>query len=109
MTFNSYDQLKNERLQHNDILIFTVNGNVLTYQVLSCFLAGQDCWNNKIFDALNVVAKDFCDQAYGYLATDGACPMCYYDDYAALKRLALALFKKCEAINTLFFDLFIVD
>ena len=109
MTFKSYDQLKNKTLHKGDTLIFTVNENILTYQVKDCLLMGLGCWNDEIFDALNIEAKSFCDQAYGYSATNGLCPMCYHDDYAALKRLALALFKKCETFNNPLFDLFIVD
>lgn len=95
MEYKSFRELNGKILRGGDNLFFkdrvyNVRGRYLNY-------SGG---NNAIFSDLGLGdGIDFCSEAYGYKALSGGFPECNTDDYQALTKVALALFKKIEGIT----------
>lgn len=99
--YRSYSELEGKTLEYGDKLVFQHNKVILSYDVKNGFLLypinGE---NDKIFHLLNLEKRidiiKFAKSAYGYKSESGLFPQCLTNDYEALTRIALALFKLCE-------------
>ena len=97
MRYTSSVDLENNILLEHDEVVFTFpDGGSLTYKVgisyLSC-IGGTNC---AVFDRLGLNKVEFCTELYGYQAYDGDWPGSLGDDYGALKRVVMALYKIIE-------------
>lgn len=88
-------ELEGRQLERMDQLVF----GEYTYAVCSNYLTNREGPNQKIFEAISVEKNIFCTKAYGYEADTGDCPECHEGDYAALTRLAIAIFRRLEGIS----------
>ena len=96
--FKVKEELKGMTLEFGDRIHFKVKRIVLEYKTMSSWLSGIDCFSDAIFNTLNIKNKHkFCSESYGY-DTDiyGIFPSCHENDYKALTRVALDLFKLCD-------------
>ena len=86
--------LQGKTLKYEDCVIL----KGIKYRVLAKFLSeceGGD--NSKIFDILSISSKEaFAAKAYGYEHNGGAWPECKRNDYEALTRCVIELFKLIE-------------
>lgn len=100
MEYKSSKELKGKKLQQGDTLVFTLKNVVLNYDVCKSFLNSiritSTTSNDTIFTELGLDKMSFCTKAFGYPAKTGDCPECNSNDFDALTRLAMALFKLCE-------------
>ncbi|MFA6354873.1 MAG: hypothetical protein WCW65_00395 [Candidatus Paceibacterota bacterium] len=98
--YRSLDKLEGKILDRGDFVVF---GDI-RYQVLKncliCYLNDKD--NDKIFWTLGIGSYKYevCTEHYGYEAggshlIPGQFPTCKENDYEALTRIAIALFKLC--------------
>lgn len=99
--YRSYSELEGKILEYGDELVFQHNKVILSYGVENSFLNRPiDGRNDKIFDLLNFKERidiiKFASSAYGYRSEPGLFPQCLTNDYEALTRIALSLFKLCE-------------
>lgn len=99
--YRSYSELEGKTLKYGDKLVFQHNKVILSYDVKDGFLIQPiNGENDKIFDLLNFKERidiiKFANSAYGYKSRSGIFPQCLTNDYAALTRITLALFKLCE-------------
>lgn len=91
--YRSSRELEGRQIEYNDILVF----GRMTYDVSSSYLSFMEGHNGEIFRHIGEGdGIKFCSEAYGYPAKEGHCPECYRNDYAALTRLAVAIFRKLE-------------
>ncbi len=91
-TYHSSRELEGRQLVFGDVLVF---GNSL-YYVEEAYLYSKDENNENIFNHIGVEKVTFCNDAYGYNPKSGRCPECNTNDFAALTRLAVAIFRKLE-------------
>lgn len=99
--YRSYSELEGKTLNYGDKLVFQHNKVILLYHVKDGFLIQPiNGENDKIFHLLNLEKRidiiKFANSAYGYKARSGLFPQCLTNDYEALTRITLALFKLCE-------------
>lgn len=103
MIITSKEQLVGYTLSTEDYIIFDVGGDKLKYRVGVSHLTCVGHTNDKIFTYLGIESyKDiskFCSDAYGYKASDGIFPQSLSMDYAALTRVAVALFDEIKKVN----------
>ena len=97
-TYKSYEELKENTLKYYDEVYFKVKGKVFEYVILSSLFISFDTYrNDTIFKKLNIEDKyKFCSNSYGYETNHGIFPECHKNDYEALTRVALDLFKLCN-------------
>lgn len=85
--------LQGKTLGYNDIVIL----KGIKYMVYSKFLSEDYGDNSKIFNILSIPSKEkFASNAYGYKCSRGDWPECEYDDYKALTRCVIELYKIIE-------------
>lgn len=95
--YKSYKELFSNTLKEGDQLIFNKIG--LNYIVYNRFLGCLDDDNDAIFETLHLNKNSFCNAAYGYKnrhADYNNFPESIKEDFEALTRVALALFKEYE-------------
>lgn len=107
MKYTSYNQLKGKEVCNFDFIIFNIKGKEYRYYVTHAYLSNLVDFNDEIFKNLKINKWEFCKDIYSYIPTnyssyniDRSFPESKYDDYGALTRVTLALFKICEKINT---------
>lgn len=107
MKYTSYNQLKGKEVCNFDSIIFNIKGEKYRYYVAHAHLSNLVDFNDEIFKNLKINKWEFCKDIYGYIPTnyisnniDRSFPESKYNDYGALTRVALALFKACELYNT---------
>ena len=95
-TYKSYIELKGNTLELGDTLNFKVKGIVYEYETMrSCLICLV--YFDIIFQKLNIKnIYEFCLKSYGYKTNNGIFPVCRKNDFEALTRLALDLFKLCD-------------
>lgn len=85
--------LQGKTLEYGDIVYL----KGIRYTVQSRFLKEEYVNNDKIFDVLSISSKEeFATNAYGYDCYGGAWPECNRNDYEALTRLVIELYKIIE-------------
>lgn len=85
--------LQGKILRYNDLVIL----KGIEYRVRTKFLSEEYGNNSKIFDVLSIISKeDFATKTYGYECNRGSWPECKKDDYEALTRCVIELFKLIE-------------
>lgn len=96
-TYKSKEALTGNVLEEGDTVIFTIGEEVFDYRVQSSFLLIYGDTNAVIFERLGLNATAFCEQSYGSApTTNGAWPTSENNDFEALTRLCLDLFKEIE-------------
>ena len=90
-TYKCLADLHGKTLEYGDTVIF----KDITYTVQKTFLSCSGC-NDKIFQDLKISKFDIAEQAYGYCSFGGDWPECSKDDYSALTRLVIELYKIIE-------------
>lgn len=95
--YRKYSDLVGATLKYDD----TVSLGDREYRVQHCFLFNCSGPNYQIFQDLHIDnATEFCSKAYGYHAKECCSwPECLYDDYSALTRCVLAIYKIIEGIE----------
>ena len=91
-TYKTYAELKDKVLKSDDKVF--LKGTI--YKVCASFLSGRDGHNDQIFDQLKIDKNEVAKKCYGYEPGTGIWPESDFQDYAALTRLVLYLFKKIE-------------
>lgn len=87
--------LQGKTLELNDI-VYLKN---IRYCVYPKFLMEPSANNEKIFNVLSIPSKEvFASNAYGYESAFGSWPECRRDDYKALTRLVIELYKIIESV-----------
>lgn len=95
-----YRKSPTKQLKRGDTLIFSVRGVEYEYSVQTDHLNYNRGSNDKIFEVLCVEDPDkFCSAAYGHEAKNYTFPEPRYEDYAALTRVARALYARIERPN----------
>ena len=85
--------LQGKTLKYDDIVIL----KDIKYKVNPRFLSEGHRDNSKIFKILSISSKeDFASNAYGYKSFGGAWPACEINDYEALTKLVIELYKIIE-------------
>ena len=109
MKYTSYNQLKGKELSNFDTVIFNVNNNEYRYYVAHAYLSNLYSYNDEIFKELQINKWEFCRKIYDYIptnfnradrSTSRSFPECRYNDYTALTKITVELFRLCEKINT---------
>ena len=96
-TYKCLADLQGKILKYGDTVILTN----IKYTVAARFLSESGRDNAKIFIVLSIPDKEkFATIAYGYKSTVGEWPECKYDDYEALTRCVIALYKIIEGITS---------
>lgn len=95
--YRKYSDLVGATLEYGDTIFL----GDCRYKVQHCFLGNYRGPNYQIFQDLHIDnATEFCSKAYGYHAKEGcAWPECSPDDYSALKRCVLAIYKIIESTS----------
>lgn len=95
--YRKYSDLVGATLEHDDTVFF---GN-REYKVRKNFLSNLTGPNYQIFQDLHIdKSTEFCSKAYGYPAQEGCSwPACLPNDYSALTRCVLAIYKIIEGIK----------
>ena len=95
--YRKYSELVGATLEYGD----TVFLERREYKVRQKFLNNIGGFNCQIFKDLHIDnATEFCSKAYGYCAKeDCSWPECLPDDYSALTRCVLAIYKIIEGIK----------
>ena len=105
-TYNRYSQLLGKTLKIGDHLTFSCDHTELNYKVNYRYLNNISFGDNAlIFEKLGENKLKFCTEAFGYEARRGDCPTCDDEDYKALTRLALAIFRKCKNFDSGYSDI----
>lgn len=91
-TYNNYKELEGKVLKSGDKVYLKGIG----YSVTWSHLSNSGGSNRKVFDLLGLNVSDFCDKAYGYDNEGGDWPSAKRNDYEALTRCVLALYKVIE-------------
>lgn len=94
-TYKCLADLQGKTLEYNDIVYL----KGIKYTVRTRYLQEeQNCDNEKIFNVLSISSKkSFASNAYGYECSGGAWPECKRNDYEALTRLVIELYKIIES------------
>lgn len=91
--YKSYNDLLGKTLKKSDQVYF----NNEKYIVNNSFIGSQEHINNdRIFEELSISKYSFCSKLYGYDTSTGSWPYCKIDDYEALTRVCLELFRIIE-------------
>ena len=92
--YRKYSDLVGATLKYDDTVFF---GN-RTYKVRQNFLANLTGPNYQIFQDLRIdKCIEFCSKAYGYsINGNGSWPVCLPNDYSALTRCVLEIYKIIE-------------
>ena len=95
--YRKYSDLVGATLEYGD----TVFLESREYKVQHKFLSNISGHNYQIFQDLHIDnITEFCSKAYGYRAKeDCSWPECLPDDYSALKRCVLAIYKIIESTS----------
>lgn len=92
--------LEKYTLRLYDHVEFSIDGEVLGYEVSGDHLMGIGIPNNKIFEKLGIspVGRrcEFASSIYGYLTNAGSWPASKEGDYAGLTKLVKALYELIE-------------
>ena len=93
--YRKYSELVGATLEYGDT-VFLGNRKYKVKQKFLSYIAG---FNHQIFQDLHIDnATEFCSKAYGYRANeDYSWPECLPDDYSALTRCVLAIYKIIES------------
>lgn len=86
--------LQGKTLIRGDIVVFFEN---LRYSVKSSFLSNIRGHNDEIFEKLKLNPIKIAEKEYGYTPNDGTWPECKMNDYEALTRLVIELYKIIES------------
>ena len=83
------------KLKDEDIVIFTIEKEILKYKVNERFLhnINHNIYNSEIFTILKINKKEITEKTYRYKTTHGDWPCSKYRDYLALTRLVLELYR----------------
>lgn len=91
--FKTYKELKGKTLKKGD----KVHLKDIVYTTENSFLTCNDFINSAIFNILKLNKITFCEKYYGYEDDGyGDWPQCEQDDFKALTRVVIALFKLIE-------------
>lgn len=92
--YRKYSELVGATLEYGDTVFLESH----KYKVQQKFLSNYCGPNYQIFQDLYIDnATEFCSKAYGYHAKEGCSwPECLLDDYSALTRCVLAIYKIIE-------------
>jgi hypothetical protein len=94
MEYKDFNSLKGKTLQYGDSVVFFSN---IVYSVRTYYLTLVGGFNNsKIFKKLGIDEYKLATECYGYIPNSGEWPECRGEDYPALTRLVLGLFKIIE-------------
>lgn len=95
--YRKYSDLVGATLKYDDTVFLGDH----TYKVRHFFLSNCSGPNYQIFQDLHIDnATEFCSKAYGYHAKECCSwPECLIDDYPALTRCVLAIYKIIEGIK----------
>ena len=95
--YRKYADLVGATLEQNDTVFFVDR----EYKVRHKFLSNIGGPNYQIFQDLHIDNEvEFCSKAYGYpIEEGGAWPECSPNDYSALTRCVLAIYKIIEGIK----------
>ena len=93
ITKNNYKRLKKHPIEYGDQVKFELGHTTLRYSARQRYMNGDNCYNSRIFDLINVDKMRFCKDAYGYPPKDCCWPECETDDYEALSRAVIAIFE----------------
>jgi hypothetical protein len=95
--YRKYSELVGATLEYGDTVFLGSH----EYKVRQKFLSNIGGFNCQIFQDLHIDnITEFCSKAYGYRAKEGCSwPECLPDDYSALKKCALAIYKIIESIK----------
>lgn len=89
--------LEGYTLKLYDHVEFTIDGEVLGYEVENDHLMGIGIPNNKIFEMLGITPIgrrcEYASSIYGYLTNGGSWPASKEGDYVSLTRLVKALYE----------------
>lgn len=89
--------LEKYTLKLYDHVEFSIDGEVLGYEVNNDHLMGIGIPNNKIFEELGIspIGRrcEFASEIYGYLTNGGSWPASKEGDYMGLTRLVKALYE----------------
>ena len=92
-TYKCLADLQGKVLKYADIVIL----KNIKYIVNSKLLSEEHHYNEKIFEDLSIPNKErFATNAYGYNSLGGKWPECRYEDYEALTRCVIELYKIIE-------------
>jgi hypothetical protein len=102
---NTITNLKEiKELKYGDIVIFSVNKQILKYKVKNNFLSNyefnKELYNSEIFKVLEIDKKEITGKAYGYKIDSGDWPTSKINDYSALTRLVKKLYTIIEEKET---------
>lgn len=103
-TYKTSKQLTGKTLKEGDNIQFRIGQKTLDYEVKSNHLNHPNGPNDEIFTLLGLDKKEFAKKHYGYAANYGNFPECKDEDYKALTRITLALFKEAEKMPKSFVD-----
>ena len=94
---NNLEELEEYReLKHDYVVIFTVDEQIIKYEVRNTFLHRNEFFNNKIFHILKLNKYEIAEKKYGYKVDHGAWPETEPDDYPALTKLVKELYRIIE-------------
>lgn len=95
--YRKYSELVDTTLEYGDTVFLGSCEYIVRRKFLS-YISGFNC---QIFQDLHIDnATEFCSKAYGYRAKeDCSWPECLPDDYSALTRCVLAIYKIIESIK----------
>ena len=102
VTITCLRELEEKReLEFGDIVIFTVNKEILKYTVYQYFLSLDKIYNDTIFKLLKIDKYEIAEKTYGY-KVNGSWPNSKSNDYPALTRLVKELYRIIEPTYTKF-------
>ena len=95
--YRKYSELVGATLKYDDTVFFRDR----KYKVRSNFLANVSGPNYQIFEDLHIDKSiEFCSKAYGYsINGNGSWPVCLHNDYSALTKCVLEIYKIIESIQ----------
>ncbi len=95
-TITCLKELNKKVLDFEDIVIFTVNEQVISYKVRTNHLQNNYYFNSEIFTILDINSYELATKAYGYTSRGGGWPSSKEHDFLALTRLVKELYKIIE-------------
>lgn len=99
-TYESSVELEGNILNYDDNIIFRVKNKTFCYEACRGFLNTMTTGRNDlIFKELKIEKCKFAEEFYGYPPDIGIFPTCHENDFEALTRITIALFKECEKVN----------
>ena len=95
-TITCLKELNKRVLEYEDIVIFAINEQVISYTVRMNHLQNNNYLNDEIFDVLDIKSYELATKTYGYTVSKGSWPSSKYRDYPALTILVKELYTIIE-------------